>query len=130
VLNIPLLVQFPGQKQHQSSKARVMLMDLMPTCAGVAGVETPPVDGRDLRTSMQDGGYPIVLSECDGMTIIADGEFKYIQYQQKGREMCEAYDLLKDPHEFENVANDPAYMGQVSRMRGLLAGVFMRDFLK
>jgi len=130
VLNVPLLVKFPGRKAHESSGARVMLMDLMPTCAAVAGVEAPPVDGRDLRQSMQDGGYPFVLSECDGMMVIADGKFKYIQYQQKGREMCEAYDLVRDPHEFDNVAHDRGYLGEVNRMRGLLTGLFMRDFLK
>jgi hypothetical protein len=64
------------------------------------------------------------------MTIIGDGKFKYIQWQHKGREICEAYDLVRDPHEFENVANDPAYAGEMSRMRGLLAGVFIRDILK
>lgn len=107
-----------------------MLMDILPTCLSCAGVEPPAVDGRDQRRSMEDGGHQYVLSECEGMAIISDGRYKYIQRAQSGRSVCEAYDLVNDPHEFDDFVDDPANALDVGRLRGALAGMFMKDFLK
>ena len=127
---MPLLVQFPEHSQPRTSAARVMLIDLFSICLNSAGAKRPETDGRDLRLSLEDGGHPFVFSENEGLVAISDGRHKYIQFAQAGREVCEAYDLQEDPHEFNNVVAQPSYARDVSRLRGMLAGVFMRDFLR
>ena len=129
VLRVPLIACFPEQTRHQSTDAHVMLIDILPTCLSFAGVEPPAIDGRDLRLSLGDGGYAYVLSECDGMAVVSDGRHKYVQFNQSGRSLCEAYDLAEDPNEFDNVIDHAAHVREISSLREVLAGFFMKDLL-
>ncbi|MCL2646242.1 MAG: sulfatase-like hydrolase/transferase [Phycisphaerales bacterium] len=133
VLNVPLLAQFPGQSKNipQHSNALVRLTDLLPTCLTVAGAPIPQLtDGRDLRQSLTDGGHPYILAESEGLLTISDGRYKYTQCRRPpDLELCEAYDLLTDPHEFNNVINTPSLAPQISQLRSTLLSAFMNDLL-
>ncbi|MCL2640409.1 MAG: sulfatase-like hydrolase/transferase, partial [Phycisphaerales bacterium] len=131
VLNVPLLAQFLGGPPPlpRHSDALVRLTDLMPTCLTAAGAPPLPVpqmtDGRDLRRSIVDGGHSHILAESEGLVTISDGRFKYTQCRAGGEEVCEAYDLVNDPHEFDSVVDHP----EVGRLRSKLLSVFMNDLL-
>jgi arylsulfatase A-like enzyme len=123
VMHVPLFVRLPDQVQGQRSEALVSLVDVMPTALAVAGVDGPPkdapsTDGRDLRLSQEDGGYPVVFSEADGFIAATDGRFKYAHYTRDGEALSELYDMEADSHEFHDQARNPAYTGALARMRG------------
>jgi arylsulfatase A-like enzyme len=129
ILRVPLIVRFPGGARPGRSDARVVLTDILPTCLGAAGVEPPEVDGRDLALSVEDGGCRYIFSEAEGLATVSDGRFKYVHCTQRGGLLAEAYDLERDPFEFENVIDDPRCAADVSRLRSELVGFFMKDLL-
>ena len=49
--------------------------------------------------------------------MVRDERFKYVHYRDRE---CELYDLQADPTEERNLAPDPAYTGELARLRGLL----------
>ena len=129
VLSVPLVVRGAGFAPG-ASRARVSLVDLLPTCLAAAGVEPTRTDGRDLRTSMADGGHRYLFSEAEGLAAVSDGRWKYAQSVQRGETMCEAYDLETDPREYVNIARDAAHAREIGELQRVLTGFFMNDFLK
>jgi arylsulfatase A-like enzyme len=129
VMRVPMFVRLPGQAVGQVSDALVSLVDVMPTVLAVAGVEGPPMDGRDLRTSVADGGYPVVFSEANGFLAATDGRHKYVHFSRGGKTLSELYDLEADPHEFENRVHDPDHAPALADMRGAVVEHLLRDGL-
>ena len=110
VLNVPLLVRYPGASERGRTSAKVMLIDLMPTILRTAGAEdAPAVDGMDLRENVARGGYRYVVSEGDGFLCVSDGNAKLVRVRIGKQEFVELLDLEGDPHEFHNVANRPEH---------------------
>ena len=65
LVEIPLLVKWPGQREPQRDARLVSLVDLYPTVLRAAGVEPPQSDGRDLDpASRRDAAtHPFVVFE-------------------------------------------------------------------
>jgi arylsulfatase A-like enzyme len=124
VLRVPLLVRGPGFPA-QRSPARVSLLDIMPTCLRAAGVEMPPVDGRDLRVS--DRRH--IITEAEGFMTIQDERYKYIQSREAEGVRCELYDLEEDPHEFVNLVRQPEHLPVLAALRARLVEHFMDTVL-
>ena len=103
VLNVPLIVRGPGAPQATATKpsdAKVMLIDLLPTCLQAAGIApTGPLDGRPLSASLADGGYPSVFSEGEGFVTVSDGRHKLVRVRRDSRHLTELFDLELDPGE-------------------------------
>jgi len=59
LVEIPLIVKWPGQEKGERIDDLVSLVDLFPTILEVAGLEPPPSDGRGLREP--DAGEPRTL---------------------------------------------------------------------
>ncbi|CAN7758042.1 sulfatase-like hydrolase/transferase [Paenibacillus sp. LjRoot56] len=129
VLNVPLLVQYPGENTHQSTDAMVMLTDIMATC--LKSADAPPIatDGRDFKEGIEAGGYNYVVSEGEGFLTISNGRIKYIHVAKNGREHEELFDLVKDPEEFENVVSYPAYVHELAELRRVAIQMFMKKLL-
>jgi arylsulfatase A-like enzyme len=130
VLNIPFIVQFPGQGEKRDSNAMVSLIDLNPTCLALAGLEPIRSDGRDLRRSIEDGGHPVVISESDQFLSIFDGRYKYLHVQDEGSKFDELYDVKNDPNEFTNLAGSKEHSAELARLRGILLERFVADCLE
>jgi arylsulfatase A-like enzyme len=101
VTRVPLFVRLPAQQSGRAVDALVSLVDVLPTTLGVAGIEPPPHDGRDLRQSADQGGHPLAFSEADGFISATDGRFKYVHYH-RDQQLAELYDLERDPNEYQN----------------------------
>lgn len=129
VLNVPLLVRYPNQLTGSDSGAKVMLIDIMPTCLNVAGIEIPVTDGVDLQDNLRRGGYQFVFSEGDNFVSVSDGRFKYIHVRKDGRTYCELFDLSKDPYEFENLIGHEQYKTEANKLRQVLIDLFMDHLL-
>ena len=115
---IPLIITPPdGAKQHLST-APVSQQDIMPTILDSADLVIPDtVEGSSmlplLTASPEDIGWrKYVHGEhsacyCDdhAMQFLTDGKEKYIWYTKTGEEQL--FDLVEDPNELNNLAEDP-----------------------
>lgn len=121
----PLLVRYPKAVAAGScSSALSMNIDLAPTFVDMAGLEVPAdMQGRSLQEVLASGGkapsdwrtgvyyhyyeYPSWHSVKRHYGIRTT-DYKLIHFYNDVDEW-ELYDLKKDPHEMQNVYNDPAY---------------------
>ncbi len=116
---VPYLFKFPNGSdvpQEQVIDKPVELMDLMPTCLDIAGVDIPDsVDGRSLLPLMHDSSREwraFVHGECcnvpsanSGMQYVTDGKRKFVWFPGNGEELF--FDLQADPDEMHNLVDDP-----------------------
>ncbi|MBA2112871.1 sulfatase [Bremerella alba] len=117
----PLIVHAPGQKRQGACDRIVEFVDIYPTVADLAGVETPDnLAGRSLRRLINNphaewNGQAItqVLRPADdrlgemvmGCSIRTD-RYRYTEWSD-GKYGVELYDHHTDPNEFHNLAQDP-----------------------
>jgi iduronate 2-sulfatase len=106
VTRIPLIVSVPGQ-QAGRSESLVELVDVFPTLAGLAGLETPDhVQGKSLVPILSDPTATVkdsALSFAGGGTSMRTANWTYTRYADGGEEL---YDMTKDPGQFTNLAKD------------------------
>ncbi|MBB6730862.1 sulfatase-like hydrolase/transferase [Cohnella zeiphila] len=130
VLNVPLLVQYPGERDGWTTDAKVQLTDIMETCLKTAGAESPPeTDGIDFRENIARGGYEFVFSEGEGFASVSDGRWKYVHVAKMGQSFAELFDLESDPSEFHNVAELPEHAAVLASLRKQLTDLFMKKLL-
>ena len=125
-LHVPLIVSDPRQAATagQTSAALVSAMDIYPTLASLASLNTPGhVEGNDLSPLL---GTPdrawaeYVYSHFNNGDSIRTDRYRYIQWTN-GQESL--FDLIDDPGETQNVlATAPA--ADVAHVRQLLADHF------
>lgn len=63
LVEIPLLIKWPGSKRSSRSSRLVSLIDLFPTVLEAVGLEAPPTDGLTLASEDDGKGHPYVLFE-------------------------------------------------------------------
>ncbi|WP_248925963.1 sulfatase [Paenibacillus hamazuiensis] len=129
VWNVPLLARYPGESAGVRVNEKVMLTDIMPTCLKAAQLPPVPSDGFDLKDIVAQGGHPYVFCEGEGFAAISDGEMKYVQVNKPDERFAELLDLRQDPHEFDNVIDDPAHAAHLCRLQRELTELFMRKLL-
>ena len=115
-----LAVSGPGCRQ-QASATPVSLIDLYPTLIGACGVPAPAthsLDGIDLRPLLAgdsaERGRPVLSTYGRGNHTIRDARYRYIRYRNGDEEL---YDHDRDPHEWTNLADDPAMESVKTRLR-------------
>ena len=116
---IPLIVRGPGVHARAATQALVELVDLYPTLVDLAGLPRPDgLEGTSFRPVLEDPGRPwksAVFSEARRSahgTSIRTARYRYTEWTPLDREgpvERELYDLLADPREFDNLADDPEH---------------------
>jgi arylsulfatase A-like enzyme len=122
VVRVPLIFSVPGMKPGRSSSL-VELMDFYPTCTEILGLPIPEsLQGKNLmpilrnpNASVRDTAFSINNRGTAGGLRAAN--WHYMNYGQEGEEL---YDMIKDPHQYTNVANDPAYAAMLKEARAKL----------
>lgn len=130
VWNVPLIVKYPGQRQAQVSDAKTMLIDILPTCLAAAGVPHDFCDGAPLEERVASGGADYVFAEGEGFLAVSDGRYKLVRVAQGERQHLELIDLETDPHEFVNLANDPACSRHRARLLEQMVDLLMEHALR
>jgi N-acetylglucosamine-6-sulfatase len=131
-MRVPLLAFSGGAARGQVVKDVVANIDMAPTFLDLAGVQQPSgaFDGRSFAAQLR-GETPAepwreaVLYEyyweynypqTPTTFALRTGDYKLIQYHGIW-DTEELYDLKNDPHETQNLIQDPAQQGRISEMR-------------
>jgi arylsulfatase A-like enzyme len=131
-LSMPLIMRYPLEiKENQVSEDMVLNLDFAPTLLDFAGVEIPgEMQGEsfrslthgktpgDWRSSMYYHYYEYPHGWHNVMPHygIRTQRYKLIHFYQ-GVDKWELYDLDKDPHEINNVYDDPAFFTIVNELK-------------
>ena len=109
---VPLIFVAPGVTAPGSrSKRTVSLLDLFPTLAELAGIETPEhLEGTSLVPLLENSDLewnrPAITTHHIGNHAVRSERFRYIRYYDGSEEL---YDRDTDPNEWHNLADDPEY---------------------
>ncbi len=132
---VPLVFAGPGIAAGGRVAANATLVDLFPTLLALAdtpppagyGAFAPPLDGRDLSPWLR-GETPADWDDTVRIEYNGDGTCAPIRAVVRGRhkfvgtggEADQLYDLDTDPHEWRNLADDPAHVGTATDLRARL----------
>lgn len=145
-LQVPTLLRGPGIPAGEQRRAPLLTIDLAPTFLALAGVSADPeMDGVSLlsvaRGEVEDSWVRPVLTESgprppvlrEGASQVLDRpqgpsarrfsqgvrteRYLYVEHASDEREL---YDLLRDPRELDNRADDPAFRTVVRRLAAIL----------
>ena len=117
----PLVHERPAQDGHLA-----LNIDLAPTLAAVAGTRMPGTQGRNLlplltshrpvpwRTLPDRTPRRPATTRCPYYCAVRSERYKYVLYQSREEEL---YDLLRDPHELDNIASHPSTAAIKTRLR-------------
>jgi arylsulfatase A-like enzyme len=117
-MHVPCVIAGPGIPKGRSD-ALVYLMDLFPTFCDLVGAPVPDgVEGRNLipiihgkATNARDVLY---TAYKDSQRALRDDRWKLIRYPLVDR--TQLFDLSVDPHELNNLADDPAQAARIAAM--------------
>jgi len=118
-VRVPMIVDWPGVTEGDTSDELISLIDLMPTLVDAAGAEVPAaVEGVDIRPALRgDAVREDVRAEhyhsLDPSRMVREKRFKYIHTED---DIDELYDMRHDPDERVNLAWYPEYKPVVDRM--------------
>ena len=121
-MHVPCVIAGPGIP-HGRSEALVYLMDLYPTFCDFGGATIPGgVEGRSLVPILQGRAVKtrdvLYTAYRDGQRAVRDDRWKLIRYPLVGK--TQLFDLSRDPHELDNLAEKSEYAGKLSAMTALL----------
>ncbi|MEM6468944.1 MAG: sulfatase [Planctomycetota bacterium] len=121
-----LMIRVPKNTANGLSCNRfVSLQDLYPTLAEICNLTKPPyVEGRTLSTLLHDPGADwestAISALYERFITIRTDRFRYIRYAE-GQE--ELYDMVEDPHQWENLANRVEHSDNLNRHRALVPAI-------
>ena len=118
--NVPLIWAGPGVSQGEQIETTVSLIDLYPTLVEMCGL--PALEGLDgtslanvLREprSATDRNVLLPYMDPEGYAIINES-WRYIHYSDGSEEL---YDVQRDPHEWDNLAEDRAFRTVINELQ-------------
>lgn len=132
-IRVPLVIRYDPLADEQPSQDGhlVLNIDLAPTLAAVAGTRMPQAEGRNLLPLLRShrpaswrsafliehlAGPP--QRDVPTYCAVRTERYKYVLYQTREEEL---YDLLRDPHELDNIAAHPGVSATKNQLRQRLA---------
>ena len=137
---VPMIIAVPGMTTGGKASTRnVELVDLYPTLADLAGLAAPKnLEGVSLRPLLDDpqsqwsrpaytqvqrgGGNSKLEGGVPGHSVRTE-KWRYTEWDF-GNQGSELYDETADPHELNNLANDPKHADVVKEMKALLKQMY------
>jgi arylsulfatase A-like enzyme len=109
---VPLIVVAPGVTQPGTKTDSVVsLLDLYRTLVELAGLDMPAhPEGVSLVPLLEDPDvawdHAAISTNAFGGHAVSTDQYRYIRYSDGSEEL---YDIASDPHEWRNLAGDPAF---------------------
>ncbi|MEZ5404396.1 MAG: sulfatase [Bryobacteraceae bacterium] len=126
---VPLIVSAPARRgRGRATRAITELVDVYPTLAELCGLKAPGyLQGKSFAHLLDDpaGSHratahtQLDVGGSHGRAVRTDS-FRYIRWRWKDGEAEELYDHRRDPREFTNLANVPAFGRELARHRALV----------
>ncbi len=126
---VPIVISAPGMKAAgQGCDRLIESIDVYPTVAELCGLKGPAeLEGRSARPLLDDpaqpwkkGAYTQVNRQGGAVgRSVRSERYRYTEWDE-GRQGAELYDHETDPHEFKNLASEPAQAEVVKEHRALL----------
>lgn len=117
VVRVPFIIDAPGIKPGRTSSL-VELVDFYPTCVELLGLPMPKgLHGKSLTQMLRD---PKATVRDTALSIYSRGgsvraaTWHYMKYGKKDEEL---YDMVKDPHQYTNLVNEPDYTDVLEEAR-------------
>ncbi len=124
LVRVPLIMSWPGRFQAGlRSDALVETVDVAPTLMDACGLGVPPeMQGKSLAPLLRGDADPAVHKKAvvceyrDAMgghadrshaSMVFDGRYKSVFYH--GHDLAELFDHTHDPHEFDNLWDQPGH---------------------
>ena len=126
---VPLIVVAPGVARAGGQvTSPASLVDVYPTLCELAGLAVPAqCEGTSLVPQLRDPRavrtVPAITTQTQGKQsghAVRDERWRYIRYFDGFEEL---YDHASDPGEYDNLAADPKFAAEKSRLRGWLERV-------
>jgi len=119
---VTFMIMAPGLTNTGKVSKPVSLIDIYPTLVDLAGLpEKQNIDGISLRPLLEseDAAWnrPSLTTHGRGNHSIRDDRWRYIRYADGSEEL---YDHNDDPNEWHNLAEDPGYADEISRLSNWL----------
>jgi len=124
-IKIPLIFKLPNESKSKRVNGLVGLVDIVPTVCGLLGIEPPDVQhGRDLsgyfgKKKLSDKERYVYCEsltptkyKANSLLGAVTNRFKYIQTTRP-----ELYDLLEDPRELKNLAEQEPQRARIMQDR-------------
>lgn len=123
-IRVPLIFAGPGIPAGVRTSAYAYLFDIFPTLCDLTGIPIPDsVDGTSLVNVFRDSGCSprdtLYFAYTDSQRAVKDRQFKLIEYVRGGKRiMTQLFDVVNDPSEKENLAENPAYAPRRAQLAG------------
>lgn len=113
---VPLIFAGPGVKPGQRCAQPAELLDIYPTLIDLAGApKRDDLEGLSLVPQLRDSTTlrerPAITSHNQGNHGIRSEKWRYIRYADGTEEL---YDIVTDPHEWQNLAAKPEHAATVA----------------
>jgi len=118
-VRVPMIIKVPGKKPAVCNSF-VELLDLYPTIAELAGIETSKhLQGKSLAKTIENPNHEVrkiafSVSQGGKTFLLRTEKWAYIQYDEDAKSGIELFDMDNDPKQFTNLADKPAYDQTVS----------------
>jgi len=119
---VPLIIKVPGKKPgvcHSLTE----LLDLYPTVSALCGLPAQSrLQGKDISKMLDDSNSTVrtaafsVAPMRNGF-LLREDEWAYIQYGENGGKGIELYNIKRDPHQYTNLAQNPAHRKTLDRFK-------------
>ncbi len=111
-VRVPLIISTPQSRNQARSNQPVGLIDIYPTLVELCGLEADAgLQGRSLAPLLvnphADWDRPILSTYGPGNHAVRSERYRYIRYLDGSEEL---YDHYNDPHEWQNLASNPAFV--------------------
>jgi choline-sulfatase len=118
-VRVPLIIKVPGEKPAICNSF-TELLDLYPTLTELAEIKpTQGIQGKSLVPTFKNPQTKlseVAFSTSLGGTVflLRTDEWAYIQYNEDASKGIELFDMINDPKQHTNLANNPKYKSTVT----------------
>ncbi len=129
-MRVPLIISGPGIPANQRTDAMCYLFDVLPTLGQLCAITTPAQsEGVELSATLREAAAPArpqLMFACkNAQRTVLQGNWKLIRYPFANR--TQLFDLRLDPHEIDNLADQPEHAAKLAEITALLEQE-MKDF--